>query len=153
MEAIRQMEKKVSNRVKSFLSSNPELNKLEILGCRYDGVVIFENKDKISIPNFTATTSTSGNSTLINESINIHYLEANDWIAHNMLTTPKDKISIANARVLVLIAISKMMKAGVRPNHIQMFESKLKDTAIEILDVSQYEWEQVLKSQASQLPF
>lgn len=80
-------------------------------------------------------------------------IEVHDWAISKMIDVSGMKISNANLAITMKIAKSMMIKAGYNEYSINLISSKIRDKAIEIIDIKQYEWDQVLQSQANQLPF
>jgi len=76
-----------------------------------------------------------------------------DWAISKILKTGSSKISLRNLDVTIKIAISMMQKAGYTKTSIDLVLKNIRDKATEIIDIKQYEWEKVLKSQTETMPF
>lgn len=76
-----------------------------------------------------------------------------EWAISKILRVPKNKAAQSNLAVTVKIAKSMMDKNGYTEYSKNYILDRIKNNAIEIIDIKQYEWEQVLESQANQLPF
>jgi hypothetical protein len=80
-------------------------------------------------------------------------LTIHDWTVDQLLKTPNDKIGNSNMAITIKIAESMMKKNKLAENAIKFMINKIKDAAIEIIDMKQFSWEQLCAFQANQLPF
>jgi hypothetical protein len=79
--------------------------------------------------------------------------EIYDWAMLKIIDVSRMKISNSNLAITMKIAKSMMIKSGYNKYSIELILSKIKEKAIEVIDIKQYEWEKVLESQTRTMPF